>query len=99
MSFREEFADPDDDDGVVDGVVDAVARRGVPAGQSDFEIELYGLGRLLFPRVDADAGLDPEFGDEDGVHGFERMARPDRPPARDAHSASARIAAILGEKP
>ena len=62
--------DVGDDLGVVDGVFDAVAVRGMFAAQADFEIELDGLRDLLFPLVDADAGLDAQFADEYGVHGM-----------------------------
>ena len=54
----EQLPDAVDDAAVIDGVGDVVAFRRMPAGQTDFEIELYRLRHLLFPLVDADQGFD-----------------------------------------
>ncbi len=64
----EQLLDAPDYLAVIDGVADLAALSCVCAGQADFEIELYRLRRLLFPLVDADPGVYPEFVDENNVH-------------------------------
>jgi len=66
--LREEFPDVGNNLCVIDGVFNAVAVRRVFAAQTDFQIELHGLRRLFFPRIDADAGFDAQFADEYRVH-------------------------------
>ena len=77
MLFRKQLADVSDDFGVINGVFDAVAVRGMFAAQPDLEIKLDGLRDLFFPFIDADAGLDAQLADEYGVHGCMRGAAVD----------------------
>lgn len=68
MLFCKQLFDGGDHFRVIDGVFNAIAVGGMFALQPDFQIKLYGLRRLLLPRINADAGFDAQFADEYCVH-------------------------------
>lgn len=56
------------DIGIIERVLEVVGFAGAAVGQGDFQIDLQGLRRALFPFVDADQGVDLEFAQKDDVH-------------------------------